>query len=92
MDRQAIESALGLVVRAAPDLRKAGVLSVNVGDLAFTLAPDEPEPQQPQFTAEERQAEETEQLREKQRGKGIDDLDLYGSGQVPVRRRNKEGT
>jgi hypothetical protein len=39
-----LETTLKLIAAQAPDLRKAGVTSLAVGDIEITLAPFEPEP------------------------------------------------
>jgi methylmalonyl-CoA mutase cobalamin-binding subunit len=80
-----------VIVEAAPSARKAGVTSVKVGELAFTLAPHEPDAIPAAMSVEDKKVEEVERLRDQQRGKGVNDLDLYAAGEIPTRqRRNRE--
>lgn len=89
MNLSEAKAALALVLEIAPGLRRKGVTSVQLDGLSFTLAPDEPEPVPAQPTADERKAEEAERIREQQRGKGVNDADLYADGQVPTRKRER---
>ncbi|HVJ93292.1 MAG TPA: hypothetical protein VM580_26005 [Labilithrix sp.] len=44
MKRDDFESLCEAIVKHAPNLREAGVLEVELGDVKLTLAPIEPEP------------------------------------------------
>lgn len=69
-----LEARLKLIVKAAPDLRKAGVTSVAIGDIKFELAPDQPGEVIPANTAPPDDPHDP-----------LKDPELYG-GEVPRRR------
>lgn len=87
MSAKDLAETLQVLVDKGPALRKAGYLSVSVGDLSATLAPEQAEAAP--ITLADLEAAAAEQAREQLRGKGDLDPDLYPGGVVPSRSRDR---